>query len=128
MQFFICCKSLQNIDGAKIPRTNHKDHAVLFFQAAETTRTREVFAVSLTDTALSQDPARQAHEEEGHDGHLVAEVADHVDLPVGPVPLPLAAVVRVLLGGGGAGSGTGNVVPVGIVGREGIHRAFCDTS
>ena len=71
----------------------------------------------LTDATLSQNPRGQAHEEQSHDGHLVSQIADHVDLSVGSASLPLAAIVGIFLGGGGASAGSA----VGIVRGEGIH-------
>ena len=71
----------------------------------------------LTDATLSQNPRGQAHEEEGHNGHLVSQVTDHVNLSVGSASLPLAAIVGIFLGGGGASAGSA----VGIVRGEGIH-------
>lgn len=80
---------------------------------------RHVFMSFLTDATLSQNPGGQAHEEESHDGHLISQVTDHVDLSVGAVSLPLAAIVGILLGGGSARRSAGSAVRV--VRGEGIH-------
>ena len=81
--------------------------------------TRNTCAFFLTDATLSENPGGKSHEEQGHDGHLILEVAKHVDLSVGPASLPLAAVVGILLGGGSARRRAGSAV--GVVRGEGIH-------
>ena len=72
----------------------------------------------LTDATLSQNPRGQAHEEQGHDRHLVSQITDHVNFSVSSASLPLAAIVGIFLGGGGASAGS---AAVGVVRGEGIH-------
>ena len=80
---------------------------------------RSVQRVSfLTDATLSQNPGGQSHEEQGHDGHLVPQITNHVNLSVGPASLPLAAIVGVFLGSSGSAIAES---AVGIVRGEGIH-------
>ena len=81
---------------------------------------RNTWAFFLTDATLSENPGGKSHEEQGHDGHLILEVAKHVDLSVGPASLPLAAIVGILLGGGGSARRRGGSA-VGVVRGEGIH-------
>ena len=79
------------------------------------TSRQRIKCLFLTDATLSQNPRGQAHEEQGHHGHLVSQITDHVNLSVGSASLPLAAIVGIFLGGGGASAA------VGVVRGEGIH-------
>jgi len=96
----------------KIPRVG------AFIKPSKQTKSSQALvSLSLTDATFSKEPRRDSHQEQDGDEALITEIPDHVDLSVGSVPLPLPAVVRILLGPGGAGL----IIPVGIVRGEGIH-------